>query len=93
MTTGEVAAILGKSARQIRNMVEREQLPALRRIPGVGHRFLCADISAWLAAVTARTTAAEAEVVAAALEQLAQQNPKPAHDYLAARLTTLRRPS
>lgn len=49
LTVNDVAALLRTSARQVRNMRARGQLPAAIRLPGCGLRWTHDALYSWLA--------------------------------------------
>lgn len=50
----EVAALIGSTVAQVRNMRARGQLPPPVKIPGLGIRWLRADLDRWLTQVATR---------------------------------------
>ncbi|WP_420829388.1 helix-turn-helix transcriptional regulator [Nannocystis pusilla] len=53
LRVAEVAAIIGTSEAQVRNMRARGQLPPPVKIPGLGLRWHRAVLDGWLAQLTA----------------------------------------
>lgn len=51
LTIDDLAAMVQTSTRQIRNMQARGQIPAPRRIPGLGLRWDPDAVQKWLATV------------------------------------------
>ncbi|MFY0533394.1 helix-turn-helix transcriptional regulator [Nannocystis pusilla] len=54
LRAAEVAALLGATEAQVRNMRARAQLPPPVKIPGLGLRWLRADLDQWLAQLASR---------------------------------------
>lgn len=54
LTSEDVAAVLGTSVKQVHNMKGRGQLPAPKRIPGLGLRWTKLQLVAWLAELDER---------------------------------------
>lgn len=62
LTRAAVAALLGKSTKQVSNMQARQQIPQPITIPGVGVRWSAAAIEEYLQGVAAQIERAAAPV-------------------------------